>query len=766
MNCPIDRRVLSLVLSLFLLSLPSIARGEGVKPTDALLPSDTLFYTAVDDYALMEKYAESMAFTKIMGEEKVQNFLAEPKAFLDENIDELKEMLAQEDEAMAEKVATLLDIDVKRFFLAVTHVELPANLDGDVPFPDIGLALGLTLKGNLNPAELLKGILETLAKSAEWELTYKEDSLHNVTYMEVPCPMEPELSLYYASLDDLFVITISKKTLKHMIYCHTNATGDCLANSEKLKKMVKECTLERPGSAEFYVDLAGVVSLVKGIVKLILEDEGMSEEIPKIEKVAEVLGLNAVGQSYTRSLSKDGVARQESFISCSGPRKGLLSVLPREALGEAALKYIPQNTESFYAFQIDLLVLYDMIWDVMKAVDEEVYNMAKEGLVGFSAMLGGGGDPLDLRRDLIAQFGTRCMFYKEAGVPVNMMMPSFNLLVEIRDYDKFVDTLKTLIEGAGNMDPEFASTVQLDSIDADGVEIHYMQSGDLPMVTPCFAPLGDYLAFGLQIEDVKAMIKSHQESKTYIMDNPDFAKLHGMLPEGATVVSMNYAQIQESFENGYNQMGMYLPMMTMALPPDLDLHFDFEQRPPADCISKYLFSSFQADMQISPELSKRVSYGPFGGEVLQCLFPLGAYAGFQMFDYQMRRLDGAAPGNDPIIKSEYSLDELEPIPDEVALGDSELLQKEVRTELAQLSSRCWVYHIEFGKYPNSLDDLLVPLKDWSKGILNADKLPVDVWGNPYYYKNLEAEGKSYRIWSGGPNGTDDGAEGDDIVLER
>ncbi|MBU0753611.1 MAG: type II secretion system protein GspG, partial [Planctomycetes bacterium] len=86
-----------------------------------------------------------------------------------------------------------------------------------------------------------------------------------------------------------------------------------------------------------------------------------------------------------------------------------------------------------------------------------------------------------------------------------------------------------------------------------------------------------------------------------------------------------------------------------------------------------------------------------------------------------------------------------------------------RTDLAALSNGCFVYKIEYNKYPQSLEELLKPTEDWPNGFFSAENLPVDPWGNGYQYKNLEGTDKNYIIWSLGPNGVDEGGKGDDIV---
>ena len=45
------------------------------------------------------------------------------------------------------------------------------------------------------------------------------------------------------------------------------------------------------------------------------------------------------------------------------------------------------------------------------------------------------------------------------------------------------------------------------------------------------------------------------------------------------------------------------------------------------------------------------------------------------------------------------------------------------------------------------------------GYLDGDTVPTDAWGRPFVYAN---EGESFRLYSTGPNGIDEGGAGDDV----
>lgn len=72
---------------------------------------------------------------------------------------------------------------------------------------------------------------------------------------------------------------------------------------------------------------------------------------------------------------------------------------------------------------------------------------------------------------------------------------------------------------------------------------------------------------------------------------------------------------------------------------------------------------------------------------------------------------------------------------------------------ANIPSALDLYEMDVGEYPESLDDLMkesAGKKGWDGPYLK--KMPKDPWGNPYYYKRSEEQGKDYDLASGGKDG--------------
>jgi general secretion pathway protein G len=94
----------------------------------------------------------------------------------------------------------------------------------------------------------------------------------------------------------------------------------------------------------------------------------------------------------------------------------------------------------------------------------------------------------------------------------------------------------------------------------------------------------------------------------------------------------------------------------------------------------------------------------------------------------------------------------------VKIGDHITKTKIATTELniKVLKTAVRLYEMQLGKYPASLDELVIEGdKDWPGPFIEEEELPKDGWENDFHY---EIKGKRVRITSAGPDGkmgTDD-----------
>jgi general secretion pathway protein G len=104
----------------------------------------------------------------------------------------------------------------------------------------------------------------------------------------------------------------------------------------------------------------------------------------------------------------------------------------------------------------------------------------------------------------------------------------------------------------------------------------------------------------------------------------------------------------------------------------------------------------------------------------------------------------------------------------------------VQIRLQEVETALDCYQMDMGRYPTreegGLQALVTPPKTASRQAAQRwagpylQQVPVDPWGNPLSYRPPEeagenAAGRSYRLWSNGPDGQDDDGGNDDILSE-
>jgi hypothetical protein len=149
--------------------------------------------------------------------------------------------------------------------------------------------------------------------------------------------------------------------------------------------------------------------------------------------------------------------------------------------------------------------------------------------------------------------------------------------------------------------------------------------------------------------------------------------------------------------------------------------------PTTECITKHLFSSIKASYEEEGGF-KMLSYGPFGAELTNVIVPAlaGAVAGGVLLYTRAEPEFTVSESSEPLI-----------------LEASEDPAMIVKKDLGALAGACMVYKIEYKKYPDTLEQLLVPTDGYPEGFYPPKELPADPWGNPYHYKTFAGNGKAF-----------------------
>lgn len=187
-----------------------------------------------------------------------------------------------------------------------------------------------------------------------------------------------------------------------------------------------------------------------------------------------------------------------------------------------------------------------------------------------------------------------------------------------------------------------------------------------------------------------------------------------------------------------------LPMIASQMGDQMPL--DLDALPGPDDVTKHMRTS-EAVSWFDGKQVRMTSIGSFNAGDAMVFVGMGAAAmvGFQT----------ASPAMQQPQMEEFEL--IEEVEADEPVGAT-------ASELMRLDTGLMLYHAVNSAYPATLKQLLSPQEDWEDGFLSDKDLGIvpDGWGKAFVYKPA---GESYKLYSCGPNGADEGGAGDDITIE-
>ena len=231
------------------------------------------------------------------------------------------------------------------------------------------------------------------------------------------------------------------------------------------------------------------------------------------------------------------------------------------------------------------------------------------------------------------------------------------------------------------------------------------------------------------------------------------------LPDGAHQVT--YVDWGGYFAGLYN-MGKAFGGLAAGF-SDEELPVDLAALPEAELITRHLVPTVSTTAH-GEHGSLTHTVSSFGPEML--LMPVAAGVGGAVV---MPNMMAADQDFGPTEWEEGDWDvgeweELEAVPVPPAPPSPEESQAETRDALMRLRTVLEVYRYTQGdRYPEALAALTEATGDFPDGYLDGDPVPSDGWGRTLVYAATD-EGRSYRLYSVGADGNDDGGTGDDILV--
>jgi len=677
-----------------------------------LLPPDALVYFGSSG----AQDGPVTAMDRILGEPEVKAFLEMPIATVDAAIDQMLAENGFEDYRGRLSMRDLLfgDATVGRAFLGLTHIGVVEGL------PDVGLVVGLEMlrHDDLEAVRALWGAIPA-------EETTHEHAGQSYLAKTLASPEDPDdsFTLSMAFLDDMVVLGTSETSVHEVLERAAGTAEGSLAGSPEYAALMARAGGGAVGSASF-VRLGPLVGIARDMMTAALAEEE-PEAVPFIESCCEGTGLLDV--SYFGSaghLDADGRVLETAVLSLEQDARGLIAALlgSEASIDRAALERIPGGVLSASVFSLSGFdTIYDYVMDLMDQVAEVSGDADLSDVDAFLDELMGGAS---LRDDVLANMSGTAVSYALPGQGA-MAQPAQVFAVDMKDPDAFVTALRNMVSYAAEA---MGQPIELRTSEGDERTIYELDVAVLTMGTmmPAFTFEEQRMTMALDSKSTLEDVLAGRVGEGELLDDEDLASFLDEHAGEGSLRGVSWADTAKTFGNVYGQFAM----MGQMFGAGIDMPLDLSLMPSEQAITKHLRPSYSVTVREGERVVTQ-SVGQFTvSDLLTAALPIAA-----VFGLQEAGIDVAAP--------EPAVD-----PREEALSD-----------MAEIKAAITIYRISEGEMPTSLDQLTQPMTDFPEGALGKE-LPVDPWGNAYRFA---VDGRKSRVWSAGPDGVDEGGEGDDIV---
>lgn len=351
-------------------------------------------------------------------------------------------------------------------------------------------------------------------------------------------------------------------------------------------------------------------------------------------------------------------------------------------------------------------------------------------------------------RDLFANLGGR--LFAVVQPPSGVAVPQAFAYLEVADAERLWPALQSFARFVGE---QLAGELELKERTYRDVELLMLELAASDAVQPTFAILDGRLVVALDSKHVKREIKRLEEraeeraEKTAEEGADGAANADRAHPIYAAAAKAD-SQRSEFFMDWPGLIAAVHRLAATFGPMAAgfaDLPIDLTQLPPADVLTGPLRPSRSRAVAVEGG-TRTVAVSSFGPETPWLLAAAAVLAS---------RDEGGADGEPAEGADEEPAVEPDDAADAVARTRRGFL--ELRNGLA-------VHRVEFGRYPAELESLVEPTESYPRGFLDGAALPEDGWGRSYRYQASEG-GRSYRLWSAGRNGEDEGGAGDDLTAD-
>jgi len=498
---------------------------------------------------------------------------------------------------------------------------------------------------------------------------------------------------------------------------------------------------------ECFFRLEGMTELVMlGMFEEAAEDRALVrailEHLLPADRVETHSITRLVGGRFVSESLESTAAGDPGPVCCTGP------------VGPDSFDMIPADAVGLWVTNIDPAALRREVTTLLAGLTgQDAATLFAEAQAKW------GLDP----EDVFGSLGERMAFY---CLPLSgLTLPKVHVALELKDpaaFERGVDGLGAIVaeltEGEVKVDSKpYRKTPVICLAPKKGLGEMASASGGPPqlaMLAPAFldpqlsiAVLPDRAVLGISPTYVKREIKR-------LLGDADSARhplasSAGAFP--ADAVAVGYADWGALIGGVYNAARSFLPMVAQMAGPEFP--FDPTDLPEAELITKHFQPSISWRRRVEGGLYA-YSESSFGPEIALALIGAGvggALAIRTMSEAEDPMIIEVDPPEEPVLG--------DAVEEKPAAGDE---AERTRAALMDVKLALVVYHGDQGRYPATLDALLLPTASFPQGFLGGEALPADGWGRALRYRP-GADGGDFALWSKGPDGVDQDGAGDDLV---
>lgn len=454
-------------------------------------------------------------------------------------------------------------------------VSVAVNVAGDAgpPLPQVTVVLH-------NGAKLEAGLTDLVTKyhGKDVELTNRSVGSRKVTFFVIP--NSPGVEIGWWSEGTHLVLTAGIKAIDGALAI-ADGKAPNLASSPLWKKYRQQKT-DYEVSFVGWFDIGGLRN-VYGNMPI----PGPNSDQPlTVNRIAEALGLDAVGTYVARSGFKGKALWSETTLETNGPRKGLLALGEHKAITLADLPPLPADASSFAAVSFDWTKFYNDLVETARSAAKigppEVPVQLEYVLQQVPQQIG-----FNPKTDLFDPLGNVMCVYDDAQH--GLFGFGFGVAIKVDDAATLRKTVNNLL---GRLPPsKDFNLVRTKKHDRELISVQFTQA-PIP-VSPTMTIDNGWLVFGLQPQSAEAFLLRLDKKLNAWEPTPAHRDALAQLPKEFT--SITVSDPRRTVPALLSAAPMLLTALQLALQEakliekGTPLPITFADIPPAEQVTRPLF---------------------------------------------------------------------------------------------------------------------------------------------------------------------------------